>query len=129
MKQSVHVIASVGPGTVVRMPPRASMCRVRPIPKRPSDPCKVIAISGPWYRKCASLIFPRQDAVGAASAGGSTRRPSRRRGGGLGRIFTEASITARPFFERQGFRVVREQTVSRQGVSMINFVMEKDLPG
>ena len=47
---------------------------------------------------------------------------------GLDRIFTEASITARPFFERLGFRVVREQTVSRRGVSMNNFVMEKDLP-
>ena len=27
---------------------------------------------------------------------------------GSSRIFTEASITARPFFERRGFRVVRE---------------------
>lgn len=48
---------------------------------------------------------------------------------GLGRIFTEASITARPFFERQGFRVAREQTVAARGVSMTNFVMQKDLPG
>jgi N-acetylglutamate synthase-like GNAT family acetyltransferase len=37
------------------------------------------------------------------------------RGLGLGRIFTEASVTARPFFERHGFRVLREQTVSRRG--------------
>ena len=44
-----------------------------------------------------------------------------------GRIFTEASITARPFFEHQGFRVVREQTVSRRGVGLTNFVMEKPL--
>src|SRR5829696_6854922 len=51
------------------------------------------------------------------------------RGQGLGWIFTEASITARPFFEQQGFRVVREQMVSRRGVSMTNFVMEKELPG
>ena len=50
-------------------------------------------------------------------------------GEGLGRIFTEASITARPFFEREGFRVKREQTVVARGVSMANFVMEKDLPG
>ncbi len=55
----------------------------------------------------------------------AVEREGRRRG--LGQIFTEASITARPFFERQGFRVVREQTVSRRGVSMTNFAMEKPL--
>lgn len=49
---------------------------------------------------------------------------------GLRRIFTEASITARPFFKRRGFRVVRERTVTVRGVSMTNFEMEKDLlPG
>ncbi|CAN5700191.1 GNAT family N-acetyltransferase [soil metagenome] len=47
---------------------------------------------------------------------------------GVGRIFTEASITARPFFLRQGFDVVREQTVQRRRVSLTNFVMEKS-PG
>jgi putative acetyltransferase len=47
---------------------------------------------------------------------------------GLRRIFTEASITARPFFERRGFRVVREQTVVVRGVAMTNFAMEKPLP-
>ena len=31
---------------------------------------------------------------------------------GLGRIFTEASITARLFFERHGFRVVGEQATA-----------------
>ena len=44
---------------------------------------------------------------------------------GLGSIFTEASVTARTFFEHQGFGVVREQTVWRAGVSLKNFVMEK----
>ena len=45
----------------------------------------------------------------------------------LGRIFTEASITARPFFEQQGFRVVGEQTVARRGARLTNFAMEKPL--
>ena len=45
----------------------------------------------------------------------------------LGRISTEASITARPFFERQGFRMMREQIVRRQGVGLTNFVMQKRL--
>lgn len=50
------------------------------------------------------------------------------RGQGLGRIFTEASVTARPFFERQGFRVTQAQTVLVRGVSLTNFAMEKYLP-
>jgi putative acetyltransferase len=46
---------------------------------------------------------------------------------GLGRIFTEASITARSFFERHGFRTIRERTVARRGVELTNFAMEKRL--
>lgn len=38
---------------------------------------------------------------------------------------THASITARPFFLRRGYRVVREQRVERGGVLLTNFVMEK----
>jgi GNAT superfamily N-acetyltransferase len=49
------------------------------------------------------------------------------RGLGVGRIFTEASVTARPFFERNGFRVVLEQRVSCRGVEIINFAMEKPI--
>ena len=42
-------------------------------------------------------------------------------------IFTRASITARPFFERHGFRIIRERTVVRRGVELTNFAMEKRL--
>ena len=38
---------------------------------------------------------------------------------------THASITARPFFERRGWHVVKEQRVERRGVRLTNFVMEK----
>lgn len=38
---------------------------------------------------------------------------------------THASITARPFFERRGYTVVREQQVERRGVLLMNFVMRK----
>lgn len=38
---------------------------------------------------------------------------------------TEASITAKPFFLRRGYVVVREQTVERQGVQLTNFLMIK----
>ena len=40
-------------------------------------------------------------------------------------LTTHASITARPFFEGRGYRVLREQRVERHGVRMTNFVMEK----
>ena len=50
---------------------------------------------------------------------------TRRRG--LTRIFTEASITARPFFESQGFATLAGQTVTCRGRSFKNFRMEKFL--
>ena len=42
-----------------------------------------------------------------------------------GTIITHASITARPFFERRGYKIVKEQKVERQGIFLTNFVMEK----
>ena len=42
------------------------------------------------------------------------------------KIITHASITARPFFEKRGYRVVKEQQVNRQGILLINYVMEKE---
>lgn len=42
-----------------------------------------------------------------------------------GRVVTHASITARPFFIKRGYKVIREQQVERQGVFLRNFVMEK----
>ena len=38
---------------------------------------------------------------------------------------THASITARPFFEKRGYTVVREQQVERRGILLANFVMKK----
>lgn len=43
-----------------------------------------------------------------------------------GSIVTHASITARPFFENRGYKVVKEQQVERQGIFLTNFVMEKE---
>ena len=43
------------------------------------------------------------------------------------RVTVCASITARPFFEGRGYRVVRSQKVLRRGVYLTNFVMEKRL--
>ncbi len=43
---------------------------------------------------------------------------------GLRRLYVEASITARAFFERQGFVVLAEQEVTSRGVAFVNFRME-----
>lgn len=43
----------------------------------------------------------------------------------LKRLTTHASITAKPFFEKRGWRVVTEQQVKRKGILLTNFVMEK----
>lgn len=43
----------------------------------------------------------------------------------VGIITTYASITARPFFERRGYRVIRENQVERQGVVLLNYLMRK----
>lgn len=43
-----------------------------------------------------------------------------------GKTVTHASITARPFFEKKGYRVIKEQQVERHGVLLTNFVMVKE---
>ena len=45
-----------------------------------------------------------------------------------GPVTTHASITARPFLERRGYRVVRPQQVERRGVLLTNYVMVLPLP-
>ena len=44
---------------------------------------------------------------------------------GLARLYTEASITAEPFFRKRGFSVVTPQRVEVRGHTLRNFVMEK----
>ena len=47
--------------------------------------------------------------------------------GGISRLYDEVSITARPFYERMGFKLVREQQVEMRGQLLTNFVMEQYL--
>ncbi len=46
---------------------------------------------------------------------------------GAARIVSDVSITARPFFEKQGFRVVKKQTVRIGDVELTNYKMENPL--
>ena len=44
---------------------------------------------------------------------------------GYDRITTHASITAKQFFMNRGYRLIKEQQVVRNGISLANHVMEK----
>lgn len=46
---------------------------------------------------------------------------------GVRELYTEASLVARPFFARQGFVVIDEEHVVRNGVEMVRFRMQKRL--
>lgn len=52
---------------------------------------------------------------------------SEARRSGIRRLFSDVSITARPFFEAHGFQVDAEQTVVARGVSFVNFRMSSQL--
>ena len=71
-------------------------------------------------------VHPSHQNVGIATALLKTVEAAARRQG-LRRIFTESSITAKPFFERHGFRVLAEQMVEIRGQKLTNYQMEKIL--
>ena len=43
-----------------------------------------------------------------------------------GTIVTHASVTAKPFFEKRGYVVVKKQQVERRRVRLVNFIMKKE---
>ena len=43
-----------------------------------------------------------------------------------GNITTDASITAKPFFEKRDYKIVKEQQVERQGIFLTNYMMIKE---
>jgi putative acetyltransferase len=49
------------------------------------------------------------------------------RAGGIDRLYAEASLTARPVFEKHGFEVIAAQTVRYNAVDFINYRMQKRL--
>jgi len=71
-------------------------------------------------------VHPRCQGKGVASALLS-HLESVARSMGIQEFYTEASITARLFFERRGFQLVEQQLVSNRGQNLINFRMKKRL--
>lgn len=43
-----------------------------------------------------------------------------------GKVFSHVSVTAKPFFEKRGYRIIMEQKIERCGVFLINYIMEKE---
>ena len=43
------------------------------------------------------------------------------------KVITNASITAKPFFEQRGYKVVKKQQVIRNGISLTNYAMKKQI--
>jgi putative acetyltransferase len=82
-----------------------------------------LALSG-----CLDMMFvhPRYQGMGVASALLRTVEAAAH-DQALSCITTEASLTARPFFERRGFKVVAAQEVQKRGQILRNFRMEKRL--
>ncbi|SEI13680.1 Acetyltransferase, GNAT family [Rhizobium tibeticum] len=73
------------------------------------------------------FVHPGHQGIGAATALLRTIE-AEARALGLSRIFTEASLTARPFFQRRGFVVLTCQSVEKRGQALANFRMRKLLP-
>lgn len=42
-------------------------------------------------------------------------------------LTTEASITAKPFFKKQGYKIIKEQQVERKSEILTNYLMQKNL--
>ena len=74
------------------------------------------------------FVHPRYQGLGVASILLRTVEVAAHNQG-LPRLTTEASLTARPFFEARGFDVVAAQEVQKRGQMLRNFLMEKRLPG
>jgi putative acetyltransferase len=75
---------------------------------------------------CLDMMFVHPDFQGLGIASRLLRRvEDEALRLGFGRIYTEASRTARPFFERKGFWVVTKQIVAKRGQNLENFLMEK----
>ncbi|WP_227875790.1 GNAT family N-acetyltransferase [Kushneria konosiri] len=72
------------------------------------------------------FVSPDHQRCGVASALLMTAEQAVRQRG-MNRMTTEASLTALPFFEAQGFEIVKAQAIERRGQVLRNYRMEKAL--
>ena len=45
----------------------------------------------------------------------------------INKLYAEVSTTAKPFFEKKGFQVIKKQIVTVREVKFVNFSMEKSI--
>ncbi|QSY96388.1 GNAT family N-acetyltransferase [Rhizobium bangladeshense] len=75
---------------------------------------------------CLDMMFVHPDFQGIGVATRLLRRAEKEALRlGFRRVYAQASITARPFFESKGFCVMTGQIVEKRGQSLENFLMEK----
>lgn len=72
--------------------------------------------------ECLDMLYVRADRLheGIASALCDALED------GAASVTVYASLTARPFFEKRGYSIVRENTVLRRGIPLTNFLMRLD---
>jgi putative acetyltransferase len=90
-----------------------------------ADPGGFIELEGTQYLDML-YVHPAHQRRGVATALLAQVEAAARRAG-ADRLYTDASITARPFFERRGFLLVAPQRVVLRTVAFVNFRMEKRL--
>lgn len=74
------------------------------------------------------MVYTHKDFQGQGVATALVERlEAQARKNGAIAISLAASITARPFFERRGYRHIRDNEVERKGVVLRNFIMRKVL--
>jgi len=77
---------------------------------------------------CIDLAFVKPDSMGMGVAKKLySEIESHAYASGLLKLYTEASLLARPFFEREGWGLVKEQSTTINDVELTNFRMEKTL--
>jgi putative acetyltransferase len=87
--------------------------------------CAFMTLKGSGYLDFAYAL-PRAAGRGAASAIYAALE-SWARANKLATLTSDISLVARPFFEKRGWRVLRQQDNDVRGVNLVNFRMEKHL--
>jgi len=74
------------------------------------------------------MLYVAKEAIGTGVGGALCDAvETRARALGIARLFTEASKIARPVFERKGYSLIAEQSVTLNGVALTNYRMEKPI--
>lgn len=89
---------------------------------------KIVGFSDMTPKGYLDRLFVHKDFQGQGIASALLNHiENEARQSGLTEIYTDSSITAKPFFENQGYQLIQAQKVERNGVGLTNFRMLKKL--